>query len=143
MWRTAGIAASLMALPGAAACSGIPLPTCEDTGAGTQAMLLGRAQGRFVHFVEGRTGEPAGLAIHVSRLAIADCRAGWRLSAPADDDAARELMHEVFHGETAYDRRGILRLAGAQGVALREELFDAGHCTCKLEAEADTHLVDD
>ncbi|HMO71327.1 MAG TPA: hypothetical protein PKC84_06720, partial [Paracoccaceae bacterium] len=74
MLRAVGIGACLAALPHGAAASGILLPTCEDTGAGTLSMLFDRQQGRFVHFVEGRIGEPAGLATHVSRVAVADCR---------------------------------------------------------------------
>ncbi len=133
----------LLALPAVAGAEGIPLSTCVDTGAGRQSMLIERLQDRFVYFVEAAADEPAAFGEHVSLSVIGDCRGGWRLTAPNADRAAADLMHEVFFGETAYDRPAILALAKARGVTLDEEPFDAGHCACKVDPAGDTHLVDD
>ena len=136
-------ALGLAALPSLAAASGIALSTCEDRGLQVRAMLMDRQNDRYAMFVEQDLAEESGFDIETSRHVIADCRAGWQIAVAASDDRATGLMHEMYYGDTVYDRAGLRARLKADGVAFTSGSFDRDHCACKVDPSGDTHLVDD
>lgn len=108
-----------------------------------RSMLFDRQQDRFVYFVTADIRHGRNFDAAHSREVIADCVAGWQISVPTSDERAVTLFSDVFHGDTAYDRRGILALMRKRGVKGASGPFDHGHCTCKVRLHQETHLVDD
>jgi hypothetical protein len=117
--------------------------TCEDRGTATFSLIYDRVDDRFVHFIETSAANSPNFPDAESRVILADCKAGWQLSVPADSDAGVGLLGEFLYGEESYSFKKMQDILQGARVQVWNPPFSAEHCACKVTPLYETHLVDD
>jgi hypothetical protein len=104
--------------------------SCNDRG--NDVIMYLRFADRMPFFFESKGRYRVPGSESTGNVVFADCKAGWQIVTPHDEDAVSIISYAI-NSSTTYSRDDIVQLLRSGGFSPSVKAFSADHCACSVE----------